>query len=324
MAEPRKHHYLPQFYLRGFSGNGKQIFQIEKREARGYLCSIRDAAAIRDYHNLDHDDAEDPYALEKRLSDIEDQLAKALAEVIRSGIVSDISHARLVEFVSLMRVRVPAFKQHIEESLRQVVRSTGKILELKGKLPPPPKGLVNTFAGDGITISISNWKCLEYMFGLASDKEILRLLASMTPSILRAPQGKVLLTCDQPVAVFNPEADPANAYGIGLAHPRTQISFPLSSGVLLLLTWDQDAVRERLLLPDEVNEFNRRSAVMAEALLFAPKQSEAAIEVVAQNKHCSAGIALQVLNTGDSALHMSTFRPVMPAERYQAAPNSND
>lgn len=318
MTQPRKHHYLPQFYLRGFSGNGKQIFQIEKSEARGYLCAIRDAAAIRDYHELDYEDAEDPHALEKRLSEIESQLAEALADVIASGIVGNISHARLIEFVSLMRVRVPAFKQYIEESLRQFVRSTGKILERKGKFPPPPQGLESIFARDGVTISISNWKCLEYMFGLASDQDILRMLAAMTPSILRAPKGNNLLTCDQPVAVFHPEADPADPYGIGLADPRTQLSLPLSSQVLLLLTWDKDAVRERLLQPDEVNEFNRRTTVMAEALVFAPEASESAIQTVAQNKHCSAGIALRVLDSGDSALHMSTFRPVMPAEKYRA------
>jgi hypothetical protein len=206
----------PAFYLRGFSGNGKQIFRIEKAKARGCLCSINDAAAIRDYHELDYENAEDPHALEKRLADIEGQLAAALAQIIGSGIKSDVAHARLVEFVSLMRVRVPAFKQYIEETLRQLVRSTGKIMECKGKLPPTPKGLENIFTRDGVSISISNWKCLEFMFGLASDQEILRLFASMTPSVLHAPEGTALSTCDQPVAVFHPDADPSTPYGTGL------------------------------------------------------------------------------------------------------------
>ncbi len=314
--EPRKHHFLPQFYLRGFSANGKSICQIEKDGARGYLCSIRDVAAIRDYHA---DPAyEDPYVVEKRLRGVEDRLSRVLVSVLECGITTPEAHAGLVQLVSLMRFRVPAFKAHVEESLRAVVRSTGKIMERRGALPPVPKGLENVLRMDRLSISISNWKCLEIMFAQAADPRVLHILASMRPSVLRVPEGAFLLTCDQPVAVYHPNASPTDTYGTGLIDPATEISFPLSSRALLRLAWSSDAPEDRLLTSAELEEFNRRTIVMAEALVFAPTRSESAESAVARYGHCSAGIDFQVLDTRRGALHLSRFRPVMRADRYAA------
>lgn len=85
MAEPRKHHYLPQFYLRRFSDNGTSIFQIEKQGMRAYMCSIHDAAAIRDYHTLDQPDHPNPQAVEKMLAEAERTMADALNKTIERG-----------------------------------------------------------------------------------------------------------------------------------------------------------------------------------------------------------------------------------------------
>ena len=281
MAQPRKHHYLPQFYLRGFSPNGRSIFQIEKTPSRGYLCSIRDAAAIRDYHELDYSDAEDPHVIEKRLAEIEGQFSRTLTDVVQSGITSTEVHVGLIEFVALMKFRVPAFKTYIEESLRQSVRSVGMIMERKGALPPIPKGFEGMLRMDRAKISISNWKCLEFMFELATDPRLLRLLLAMRPSILRAKDRESLLTCDQPVALFHPEASARDPYGTGLADPRTELSLPLTSQVLLRLTWDKRSREDRALTAAEVREFNRRTVVMAHGLVFAPNASETTVAFVA-------------------------------------------
>jgi len=317
MTQPRKHHYVPQFYLRGFSSNGSSIFQIEKHDGRGYLCSIKDTAAIRDYHELDFEAAEDPHVLEKRLAEIESQLAEVLAQVIKSGIDSRVTHSRLIELTSLLRFRVPAFKQFIEESFRQSVLSTAKIMEQNGNFSPAPKGFESIFARNGVSVSIANWKCLEVMFELASDPKILDILASMAPSILRAPEGTFLLTSDQPVALFHPDTNPTDSYGVGFSTPDIQVSVPLSSRVLLLLTWDKDAPKERELTASEVDEFNRRTVVMADSLVFAPHTTDLFLATVVRYRHCSAGPNLHVLNGNDSALHISLCRPVMTADKYQ-------
>ena len=91
-----------------------------------------------------------------------------------------------------------------------------------------------------LSIKISNWKCLQHMFALACDRELLRLHLSMTPSVLHAPDGVEFLSSDQPVAVFNPNSAPGDAMGAATLHPATEISLPLSTNRLLRLRWQGD------------------------------------------------------------------------------------
>jgi hypothetical protein len=321
MSEPRKHHYLPQFYLRGFSANGRSICQIGKRGGRAYISSIRDTAAIRDYHELDNPGVEDPNAVERRLAQVEAQLAEGLARAIQRGVATPQTHANLIELVALLRVRVPAFKESIEASLQNVVRSVGVMLERKGELPPIPKGLEDVLRMENLSITISNWKILEFMFKIAADRRLFHILAAMRPTVLRAPEGTLFLTCDQPVAVFHPTASARDAYGVGLADPATEVSVPLSSRVLLLLSWPTEPAADRDATIDEVVEFNRRTVIMADSLVFAPEASHWAVETTARYSHCSAGIVLDFHDAGGEALHLARFRPIMRPDRYDARPN---
>jgi len=321
MSQPRKHHYLPQFYLRGFSANGRSIFQIEKRGGRTYLSSIRDTAAIRDYHELDTGGVEDPTVFEKRLAQVEAQLAEALARAIRCSITTPETHNLLIQLVALLRVRVPAFKAGVEAFLQNVVRSVGLMMERKGELPPPPKGFEDVLRMENLSITISNWKLLKFMFEIAADRHLFDILTAMRPTILRAPRETFFLTCDQPVAIFHPKASPADAYGVGLANTETEVSVPLSSGVLLFLARGTESATDRGATVDEMIEFNRRTVVMADSLVFAPEASQLAVETTRRYSHCSAGMALDFIDAGSEALHLARFRPVMRPDRYEAPPN---
>jgi hypothetical protein len=321
VSTPRKHHYLPQFYLRGFSANGRSVFQVEKRGGRGYVSSIRDTVAIRDYHELDTVDAEDPTVIEKRLAQVEAPLAEALARAVRCGVTTPETHNLLIQLVALLRVRVPAFKAGIEAFLQNAVRSVGLMMERKGELPPPPKGFEDILRIDNLSITISNWKLLEFMFKIAADRRLFDMLAAMKPHVLRAPEGTFFLTCDQPVAIFHPTASPTDAYGIGLADTDTELSVPLSSGVLLLLSWETKSASDRAATADEMIEFNRRTAVMADSLVFASEPSQLAVETTRRYSHCLAGMALDFLDAGNEAVHLARFRPVMRPDRYDVPPN---
>src|SRR5680860_487666 len=124
MSQPRKHHYLPQFYLRELSFDQRSLYRIEKRTSAVVCASIKDLAAIRDFHRINHHDTSDPFELEKKLAEIEGALSDALKRVLKDGIPDLQSHTRIVELVSLLRFRVPAIKFGIESSLRHVVRTT--------------------------------------------------------------------------------------------------------------------------------------------------------------------------------------------------------
>jgi len=60
MSEPKKHHYLPQFYLKKFqhnsSSNKEQIVVYNKNKAADYFISAIDCTGCEtDYHTLDYE-----------------------------------------------------------------------------------------------------------------------------------------------------------------------------------------------------------------------------------------------------------------------------
>ncbi len=318
MNTPRKHHYLPKFYLKEFSSNDRNLMQIDKATGHTAICAINDLATIRDYHRLDADDFDDPYELERSLSSVEGELAKATRRVLERGIEDLTDKARLVELVSMLRVRIPAVKAIIEENHRQFVRSGTVILERFEKFPRPPLGLEDVPRMDKLDIEISNWICLKHMFKLAADGKILRLLLSMTPSVIRAPEGEFFLTGDQPVAVYSPSAKLTRSEGVALTESDVEISLPLSHNTLIRLDWKPANPESVYAKPEEVSEFNRRTVIMASNYVFAPHTNAVeASELVQCYQHFSAGMQpLQTLDVGLSLIHKQFFRPVVSRDQY--------
>lgn len=317
MPQPRKHHYLPQFYLRHFSHNGEQIYQIEKQSGRSFQANITNAGAIRDYHRLDHDGTDDQFELEKNLSKIEDVLSNALDRVLADRMLTGETKGGLIQLLSLLRMRVPAVKERIDEHLQQVVRSTGLMLERNGQFPPPPKGFEAALSMENLGIEIKNWAILEYMFQIAFDRDILELLSKMDATIIQAGDRQHFVTSDQPVAMYNPRATSRDAYGVGIVDTDTELSLPLSRKALLLLSWKQSEEGWRTAAAGEVEEFNRRSVIMASDYVFASDIDDSVEGLVRSNADNAAGIQPpEVLDLSQGAIHLMRVKAVMPRENY--------
>ena len=309
-----KHHYLPQFYQRGFSADGQSIFQFEKDTGRFYEVAVRDAAAIRDFHKLDHEDFPDPNAFEKQLSIAEGQFAEILSEVLNSGIANRNQHLGMVGLLNLMRVRVPSSIAHIERVLEGQVTSVAKMMERHGKLPPASKPGGSIL--DEVKLSIRNFKVLEFMVMSAVDPDVLRLLGTMKPTLLDAPEGSFFVTCDHPVTLYHPKASASDIMGVALIDLLTEITFPLSSRVLLKLVWSSGAPERRLATAEEVEELNRRTVIVADKYILAHAPIDAVITGIAKYGKYRADTEYETRDEGESIFHILKNRAVLAPERY--------
>ena len=317
MGEPRKHHYVPKFFLAEFSDNGKSVLQIEKKTGRSYKCALADAATARDFHRLDHDDVADANEVEKRLAVVEGELAASYHRFLKDGKLYGRNFRRVLELQQLMRFRVPGFKDSIRLGLSELLRSQAVGAARRGLLPTPPDGLDPEELARSLEPEILNWKLLEYMFTFAGDEEILGILEDMTPTLYTAPEGAPFITADQPVAVFNPDAKPEDASGAGLVDRGTEITFPLSHNQLLNLSWREGLAERRPARPEEAAEFNRRMIVMAKRLVFAPSSMSDIDKTVLKHSKYEAGMQIDTLEVPDGAYHVSRFRPVYPEATYE-------
>lgn len=315
MSEPRRHHYVPQFYLRGFSKNRRRIFRIERDTGLYVPVNIRETAAIRDYNELDYEGAPDRNAVEKALGELEGELAKDMDALLAKGINAKQELCEIICLLVQLRLRIPAFKKHIQSAMEEQLRETAKALEREGRLPKPPPGLEGVLAVENFRFSIKNWFWLQMVFEQSSSPDTLEIYSRMRVQLLRST-GSSFITSDQPVSLFHPEVANLGWYGgVGPATPGVEIFLPLSSKAGLLLDHGPTAQVEREAYESEIHELNRRTIVGSDALLFSEEPpSSALLGLLEKERTNRSGFTFGTLRPGGQLYQVHRFTPVGPAK----------
>ena len=320
MSTPRKHHYLPQFYLEAFKihpqkGKKPHIWQIEKEgEQKSYSPAVEDTGCMRDYHSIDHNDQEpDHKSVESMLSQIEDSQANLSKSIIDSKKIDDSQIIELSEFISLMRYRVPAFAAHIEASHKAAVLDTFKIMYKSGKLGTPPDVLMQSFEAKGIdesiNVEISNWKIVEQMFKVALSEENINLISQLNYQVYHSKEHDYFVTSDNPVALYHSNYDALKPYGVDLAIKGTVLTMPLSPNTLVMAGLHLEP-GSFAASTENVNEFNRRTIIMGKNYVFSSHVSDQLQMTINEHKDAFAGFKFDNLFFGDGSVHISRFIPV--------------
>lgn len=291
--------------------DGRGLHQIEKATGRQYGCQIKDTAAVKDFHVLDYEGVEDPHALERKLADMEGKLAKHLSTLLVAGIEDQEARMYTLQLLSVMRLRVPAFKEHIEASYPSSIRKIAEQMEKSGKLPKAPPGLEEKLKVENLKITILNWKSMELIFKLAGNEEILSILYGMRAQLYSAPPGMAFVTSDQPVALFHPSAAEL-PLGVGPETPGVQITLALSASKLLKLDHSPAEHENRVASPVEVQEFNWRTISMAARYVFAPSPAREILDLCLEAHAVRAGFVFDDLDHGSGLVQIQRFVPLGP------------
>ncbi len=120
----RRHHFVPQFYLRRFSGNGRQLNVFNLRRAQPFLgVSLRDQAYRPRFYGADN-------AIENFFRDNERQHAPLIDRILASDSppANDTpDHAHLCIFLALQMIRTTTAEQEsavqMDSMLKEIVRN---------------------------------------------------------------------------------------------------------------------------------------------------------------------------------------------------------
>lgn len=320
MSTPRKHHYLPQFYLEGFKilpQNGKKahIWQIEKGgEQRHYSPAIKDTGCIRDYHSLDHNEQEsDHKTIESLLSHIEGKQANLVHSISISKNIDTSQIEELAEFISLLRYRVPVFASHVETSHRKIVLDTFKIMYQAGKFGAQPPGIQEMFEANGIdntfNINISNWKIIQKMIEVGLSSESIYPLSQLNYQIYYAEKPDSFITSDNPVSLHHPNYDEIKPYGVGLSIKGIEVTLPLCSNTLIAAGFHLEP-GSYLADHAQVIEFNRRTIIMSGNYIFSNEISDELKNQIKKQQNEFAGFTFDNLYHDNGSVHISRFIPV--------------
>jgi hypothetical protein len=83
---PRKHHYIPEFYLAGFTNSGKRddfLYVLDKKQVKQWKGTPKNAACERDFYRVDSEELESDY-IENVISKFEGLAAPVLEKIIKN------------------------------------------------------------------------------------------------------------------------------------------------------------------------------------------------------------------------------------------------
>jgi len=126
MNQPRKHHYVPQFYLAGFTDNQTadgDLHVVDTSRLKTWVAKPKEAAHQRDFHKVEIGPETDPMAVEKILGQCEGKWSTMLRNVLEQfSFPNNYTFCDLMMFVAFMAVRVPLIRERIDDFLNEVRR----------------------------------------------------------------------------------------------------------------------------------------------------------------------------------------------------------
>jgi hypothetical protein len=251
----RRHHYVPQFYLRGFTRNGgknSKLFAVDLLERRYFWTTPANVCAVRDFNRIEAPGLADD-ALETSLSSFERAVARAFRTIVEDRSTRD-SEAWLyvLNLMSVIAVRNPHMRGQIERYKSDLFRmigqltvqsrerwdSTVKDMIKDGAIDkPPPVGYedMKRFIDKGeYTFSYPPGSHVPLEF--AGQDAVLRTLVDRKWLLLTIDRAEgEFITTDLPVCLLRTSGDAASLrHPVGHGLLNTTVLFPLTTDLLAM------------------------------------------------------------------------------------------
>lgn len=253
-APPRRHHLLPQFYMRRFTNEKGQVRVVERATGKDYTTATTNVFVERDYYTVSSEDAEDDHGLIEGLyAQVEGVVAPIFDQLCHGDF--PLGGQERSEFASFMALQVTRGRQH-REMVQNMTDVLGReMLKMAADQPPgywekvraeweanpvgpePPPPLTDEQremlrAGTAFEIKPSREHIIEMSF--VAVEEMTFLFMSMTCRLVTFDEP-CLFTSEHPVSYWRPPS-PMNAfYGIGPATSQ-EVRMPISPTRALVLT----------------------------------------------------------------------------------------
>jgi len=124
MTETRKQHFIPQFYLTGFTATGDStdfLHVLDQSNEKRWRARPAELAHQRDFYRVELPDT-DPNLFEKTFAIFEGQIADILRRFFSSGKppAGDEDYSNLMFFLALMAVRIPRSRAPISKFINEI------------------------------------------------------------------------------------------------------------------------------------------------------------------------------------------------------------
>ncbi|NQV15674.1 DUF4238 domain-containing protein [bacterium] len=257
MATARRHHYIPQWYLTGFTDTGKADGFITVHDlvaGNDFRTRTQGVGVQRDFNRVDIPGLE-PDVLEGKWSQFEGEASLAVGRILSVSNLEDKEDlSYLLNLVALLAVRNPRTRALMNSAQEQVLRLMG---QMAFSTRESYEGLIARARADGVVlpetvpyeqmkdfidrneheIQIRRESNIELELGVLD--EIIKLLHARNWSLFTPKnQNSHFVSCDHPVVLAWKDEEIRGPIGFGLRN--TEVIFPIDKSHLLIGTFEAD------------------------------------------------------------------------------------
>ena len=267
-------HYIPQYYLRGFSDPSKPscIWMYEKGCNKAIQIGIKNAAC---------ENSRWPREVEIQIEkNIESPSNPILDKIRCHKLITPREKEIFTGYILNMLQRVPRGFEKMQSLTPAALDSTFTQLEndIKKLILENPKNK------DRLEKRLNQLPEIRLRWEKISPKEIwyrylfpdnfprvMTILPAMKWLFCVPRKGNSFLTCDNPVYYDE---------GTGIGKPESELSFPISSTTVLWATWKPIKEEFTIVKDPLVKEFNRRSVSNATKYVYYSKNEQGVVNLV--------------------------------------------
>jgi hypothetical protein len=273
-AAPRKHHFVPRFYLRGFVGKKDQLFVVDRSSKKTFRTAPKNVAAERDFNRVEVEGM-DPNAVEKALAEFEGKVAPALERVkTAKSLANKEDRDAVMNLICALAIRNPRQRATINDFVGELAQ---RVVELGLQTKERWDGQIAKMKAAGIWDDSSNAsyedikKFIEerrYKIEVAKEFNVAMEIGGHNPllqhlgnrkwQILRASEGSGgFVTTDVPVCITWSDAQDHGIFSPGFGVPGTEVIVPISTNLALRGTFEgeENVVEADIFTVGGVNSF---------------------------------------------------------------------
>lgn len=275
MTEIEDHHYVPRYYLRGFTNPpmSNLLWVYEKGSRRTFQTGVSRIGYENHFYTFTEDDGtRNTTSVESFLTyNIENPANPILRKLREKQMITQEEKRIMSNYIAVMMMRVPRNMERMQQltpGVKETLAATidQEVADAMSKNPDNKETLGNFLA---VTKSILD----EYSEGLPKkaylqfiNTRFASVIYHMTWQFFTSEGGPSFLTNDNPV--FFDE-------GIGIANEHSEISFPISSTVGLWASWRNDVSEGFVRANNQmIKELNNRTISNATRFVFYPFKAD--------------------------------------------------
>lgn len=273
-SEPRRHHYVPGFYLRRFANKKSQVVQYDRDGRRGYANAVANCAVETDFYRLLGQDGSPSNDAEEFFNIVETHTSEAMRtiDLLPLGETCLDKEARLTlaihiafQFIRTREARDLAnqlgdliYRGNLELSLRGKSGDAfiEELTELAGRLPTENEiSAARKFIEDPTATKILPSFNELYPMMVSAAFEVAPKIAAR-PWVLLECTAPAFLTSDRPVTFWRDRRRGDAAFGLGLDNADA-VYFPLDpKKMLVVLQGPSDSLERRSPTRADVRKIN--------------------------------------------------------------------